>query len=293
MKQIFLSSSERIVGSINDFVINLDEDIIKPDTNLQHTITKLSISQATIPYTFPNIVSGINTSYSLFVGATEHAITLTEGNYNVFDLQTNLLNNLKDATKVNDSNATVEYSTITSGFTITSTVCTDVQFNLQTNKLFGFSTTAKQALTTNTISSDRVVIVIDKNDLYLRTNIQNHNIMNNALSDVYLKIPISVQPYSNIIYNENIDGENAIILQNYNLGALRIRITDKNNVLIPLQEEWNFTIRLVYQDELHKFVQERILKKIEEQTELIRLLLLQEDMKQKEKKKKAKINKLT
>ena len=292
MKQIFLSSSERVVGSINDFVINLDEDIIKPDTNIQHTITKLSISQATIPYTFPNVVTGQNDTYSLFVGATEHVITLTEGNYNVFDLQTNLQTNLRDATKVNDSNATVEYSTITSGFTITSTVCTDVQFT-NTNKLFGFSTTGKQSLTANTISSDRVVIVIDKNDLYLRTNIQNHNIMNNALSDVYIKIPISVQPYSNIIYNENIDGENAIVLRNYNLGALRIRITDKDNVLIPLQEEWNFTIRLVYQDELHKFVQERILARIEEQTELIRLLLLQEDMKQKEKKKKAKINKLT
>lgn len=90
-----------------------------------------------------------------------------------------------------------------------------------------------------------------------------------------------------------VDGENAIVLQNYNLGALRIRITDKNNTLIPLQEDWNFTIRLVYEDERHKFVQERILARIEEQTELIRLLLLQEDMKQKEKKKKAKINKLT
>ena len=292
MKQIFLSSSDRVAGSINDFVLNLDEDIVKPDTNIQHTITKLSISQCTIPYTFPNVVSGQNDSYSLFVGATEHVITLTEGNYNVFDLQTNLQTNLRDATKVNDSNATVEYSSITSGFTITSTVCTDVQFT-NTNKLFGFSTTAKQSLTANTISSDRVVIVIDKNDLYLRSNVQNHNIMNNALTDVYIKIPISVQPYSNIIYNENVDGENAIVLQNYNLGALRIRITDKNNTLIPLQEDWNFTIRLVYEDERHKFVQERILARIEEQTELIRLLLLQEDMKQKEKKKKAKINKLT
>jgi hypothetical protein len=209
----------------------------------------------------------------------------------VFDLQNSLLTNIQSATVVNDSSATVEYNSITSGFIITSTVLTHIQFT-NSNKLFGFSSTAKLALSTNTISSDKVAIVIDKSDLFLRTNIQNHNIENNRLSDAYIKIPIAVQPYSNIIYNETIDGNNAIILDNYNLGNLRIRITDHNNVLVPLQENWTFTIRLIYEDKRHKFVQEEILKKLTEQGEILNLLLLQGDMKDDKTKRKKKINKL-
>tara|TARA_E500000305_G_scaffold39550_2_gene30268 strand:+ start:827 stop:1687 length:861 start_codon:yes stop_codon:yes gene_type:complete len=256
---IFIDSSHRESGDINDFRITLNPFWTQVNQNQQ---LKIALTDATIPYNFNNINANNKT---VVIGGTTY--NLEEGNYSTFDLA----NSLQTFITIEDSNASITYSAITNKFTIRTTTVGTTSFLFSTSfKVFGFadgSTTYNLSSASNVVSTGLANVLL-YNDLYIRTNLNTNNILDNQLSTILCKIPIDTSPFSNIIYN-NHSIDNQITFNQKAINSLHVRLSDIDDTLISMVDDWSFilTIELFQEidiqdplDEVVKLLQDIILQ---------------------------------
>tara|TARA_R100000697_G_scaffold117641_1_gene139423 strand:- start:2133 stop:2993 length:861 start_codon:yes stop_codon:yes gene_type:complete len=271
---IFIDTSHRNSGSINDFRIILNPFWTQVNQNQQ---LKIALTDATIPYNFNNINS---TNKTVIIGGTTY--NLEEGNYSTFDLA----NSLQTFISIEDSNASITYSAITNKFTIRTTTVGTTTFVFSTSfKVFGFadgSTTYNLSSVSNVVSTGLANVLL-YNDLYIRTNLNTNNILDNQISTILCKVPIDVAPFSNIVYsNHSVD--NQITFNQKSINFLHVRLTDIDDNLIPMVDNYSFILTIELFEEID------IQDPLEEVVKLLQDLILQRDII--EKKKKVRKNKL-
>ena len=258
----YIDSAKRSSGTTTDLIINLD-----PIVNLQSKdgMFKIVVHGCSIPFSFYQLYSGINTVQAVFTdtsGQTKTStITLTAGNYNAITVLNELRDKLIAEAQVSSGLYTGFTPTLT--FTYDSTLSKDtfqmtapalasIQLNFSTSRLlggfFGCSTN-KLISTTSTPVSDKVVVVNPVNTLYLRCSTlkqyrnREYVVESNVYSDILYNIPVLTGQNTYIQYNAN---SPEVFIVNDNISQINFYLTtnlDYNPIdLQGLDWSFRFTI---------------------------------------------------
>ena len=205
----------------------------------QHYIF-ISVVHVNIPYSFYNINSN-NNFLSYTINSITYTLTITKGNYNALNLVSFINSNLQ-------TGFTCSYNAITNKITFLHT--TD-EFQLNSNS----SILGVLGISKNLISSNRTLI----SDLCLNLQtVQTINILSNLnvgnlclcelnTSNILCNIPVSQQPYSNIIYvNQNNFKNN---LYSNIINNIKFKLVDEHFKPIDLNGlHWSLTLELTIYD---------------------------------------------
>jgi len=237
--QVHLCSSDAdIINNNNtaDCVFNMP--IIEIDS--QNHIY-LSVVHATIPYTFYQINSSNNYLVYSYNGI-KNDLTITEGNYNVYNLATYLQTNLP--------NTTVSYSSITNAFTFTCTSNVNFAFYLESTclPLLGFASGSNPlsfyASSNYILTSTQAVNLITTNCLCIYSNLKTYSFNKSKVNDqsVLCSIPINVAPCGMIIHS-NHDNYKCNTFTNV-ISQIEIKICDQEGNIINLNgSNWTITLQ--------------------------------------------------
>ena len=248
-KHLYVESSHRNSGSINDFIIDLNDSwtYVPPGQKLL-----IGVTDATIPYYFHNVgADTIKFTFYYYTGSAYSSTLFTAdaGNYTAFQVASTIETFIKTV----DANATVVYDTIRNQYVFNSTTSSTAANN---NKIMCFSQSVADFLgfadtslflfgKNNELRTTKPISVLTTTDLYIRTNISTLNIHDNQISDILVKIPIDVPPFSNICYNNHAT-DNRITFNQGKLNFLQVKITDSSNVAITMDLDWSLTFTLEY-----------------------------------------------
>jgi len=270
-RHLYVESAHRSSGSINDFTMNLNDAWTQVPIGQRLSI---GITDATIPYFFDNVAADtIKFTFYFYTGGayTSALFTFDSGNYTAFQVA----NTIETFMKTMDSGVTVVYDTIRNQYAYNSTTASTetndnkIQpFNTATASFLGFADSSIRLFgKDNELRSTEPVSVLTTTDLYIRTNISTTNVHDDQLSDILVKIPIDVPPFSNICYNNHYT-ENRIVFNQGKLNALNVRITDNNNVVIPMELDWSLTFTLEFEEIPHASQIQTQLARIEKLLEM-------------------------
>ena len=246
---LYVESSHRDHGSINDFIIDLNDNwtYVPPGQKLL-----IGVTDATIPYYFDNVgADTIKFTFYFYTGSAYSSTLFTAdaGNYTAFQVASTIETFIKTV----DAGASVVYDTIRNQYVFNSTTSSTAAnnnkimcFSQSVADFLGFADTSLFLFGKNTeLRTTKPISVLTTTDLYIRTNISTDNVHDNQLSDILVKIPIDVPPFSNICYN-NHSTDNRIVFNQNKLNFLQVRITDSNNVPITMDLDWSLTFTLEY-----------------------------------------------
>jgi len=90
MRQFFIDSRDRILGTTTDFTIQLPETLV-----IEGSTHKARIDNLRIPMVIPTIQTGINDTIQVQVGAQTYTITLPQGNVDGNTLASNIQSRLQ------------------------------------------------------------------------------------------------------------------------------------------------------------------------------------------------------
>ena len=201
----------------------------------------VSVVHTNIPYSFYNINSN-NNFLSYTINSITYTLTITKGNYNALNLVNFINSNLQ-------TGFTCSYNSITNKILFSHST---LEFQLNTNSsilsVLGISSS-------NLISSNKTLT----SDLCLNLqSVQTINILSNLnvgnlclcelnTSNILCSIPVSQQPYSNIIYvNQNNFRNN---LYSNVLNFIKLKLVDEHFRPIDLNGlHWSLTLELSIYD---------------------------------------------
>jgi hypothetical protein len=241
-KQIFLNPKGATIQNngrnYSSLRFNLP-NLIKNNTNELYNTIK--VSHCEIPYSF-YILNSNNNQLNLSSGN----ITIESGNYNV--------NSFMEYIKTNYSNLiTVTFSILTGRLTLTSTEPFNILGSSTIGNILGF----ENGLNYMSDNNNKIVLPYPANfigakNLYIKCP---NLILNNYDSvtrteNTLCSIPISVPPYSLIIYDNDDEGS---IIENKQINYLDIEISDELAQLVNFHNiDWNITITIKTIVELNK-----------------------------------------
>lgn len=205
----------------------------------QHTIY-VSVVSANIPYSFYNINSKINV-LSYTINSITYSLTITQGNYNAYNLVSFLNANLQ-------TGFTCSYDIITNKIKF---IHTTYEFSINSSStclsILGISSNLNSI--SKTIIGDHCLNLQNVQTIYLLTNLNVGNIClcNINRSNVLCSIPVEVAPNSNIIYvNQNNFRNN---LYSNIISFINIKLTDQSHNLLDLNGiHWTATLQLDFVD---------------------------------------------
>lgn len=212
----------------SDVIFNIP-NIIKDDKNILYST--ISIVHCEIPYSF-YIINEYNNLLSLSTGN----IYIDYGNYNVNSiisyLKTKLPTNMNIS--LNSSNGVLSL-TYNQPFQIYDTTTIYKIFGLQNKNYTSIN---------NAIIFDYPCNFLGTKNLYIKSNILLDNFNTTTKDYITLSnIPVSVEPFSIILYNNYSNSKH--IIKNKNLDNIEIKIYDDNNNLIDMNSiDWSITIEI-------------------------------------------------
>lgn len=200
----------------------------------------ISLSSAEIPYVWYNISSYlVNNKIEISDSSGDVVITLSDGNYDIFDL----INDL-------NANASFPFSTLFDSktykvtFTNASVDTKTIRFDLESSKgmakILGFSETMKTVNSSASVTSEGVVNMRPIHSLYLHSNLAASNVITSqfgAIENIIDKIPLGeVGPSQIITYDpyETAPFTSIIVIDSINIFELSLR--DQNNRLLQLND---------------------------------------------------------
>ena len=195
----------------------------------------VSIQNFACPYTFYNI-NNSNNSLVYLENSLANSITITNGNYNINNLITELTNKM--------TNFTIVYNSVTNKLTFTNSL---YNFSFSSTStclsLLGFSTNL--ASTLKTLTSDSVVNLSPYRCICISSNLKTFSVNKKFLNNTSLlaSIPINTAPNSIIVY-ENKNNFKCNTFTN-NINTIRIKLTDHNFNTLDLNGQ-HFTITLQF-----------------------------------------------
>ena len=209
---------------------------------LQHTIY-ISVQHAIVPYSFYNINS-TNNLLIYTLNSIQYSLTITQGNYNAYDLLAYL--------KTNMPNINIIYDSIVSKYTFSLTSSITFLMSSTCLEILGFSNTMSAISIDNVLISPNCINLQSKHCICIQTNLQTGSLNNTSKheSNIICSIPIDKPPFSTITYqNHNNLKYN---LYNNTLSTLLLRLTDQNNNVLDLNGcHWSISIQL----EIIKFIE--------------------------------------
>ena len=245
-----------------NYIYNLREALEISDS----MVCLVSLHSATIPYSFYNLRTDINDTLSVRVvygGVTyNNDITLDQGNYNVSNLLTELVNKVNalqyDGANTIGNRATIQKGTqfdydrkllkFTFYYTTTDANLTEISFyftSTQANagNMLGFYddgtiyTLTRNGSSTSNLKSSKVIDLNDQiHGLYVRQNLVSKGTLDNAtgiFSNILSRIPITTNAGGVIFFSPN-DGTHKSMVDLKSIQSIGIKLTDDTNRAIDL-----------------------------------------------------------
>ena len=258
-----------------NYIYNLKEALEISD----QMVCLVSLHSATIPYSFYNIRTGINDKLSVRVvydGVTyNNDITLDQGNYNVSNLLTELVNKV-NTLQYDGANTIANRATITKGtqfdydrkllkfsfyYTTTDALLTQISFYFEYDQAnagncMGFFddgtiyTLTRNGDASNSLKSAKVIDLNDQiHGLYVRQNLVRKGTLDNAtgiFSNILSRIPITTNAGGVIFFSPQ-DGTHKSMVDLKNIQSIGVKLTDDTNRAIDLNGgHWQISIQVDY-----------------------------------------------
>ena len=258
-----------------NYIYNLREALEINDT----MVCLISLHSATIPYSFYNLRTDINDTLTIRVvynGVTyNNDIQLDQGNYNVSNLLTELVNKV-NTLEYDGSHTISNRATITKGtqfdydrklmkfafyYTTTDDLLTQISFlftSAQNNagNIMGFYddgtlyTLTRNGGSTNNLKSAKVVDLNDQiHGLYVRQNLVSKGTLDNAtgiFSNILSRIPITTNAGGVIFFSPN-DGTHKSMVDLKSIQSIGIKLTDDTNRPLDLNGgHWQVSLQIDY-----------------------------------------------
>ncbi len=230
-RQYYLNS---IGGSLKNGYLKSDiefttPNIIKDDKNILYN--KVSIVKAQIPYSF-YIINEYNNLLALSTGN----IYITYGNYNA----QSFINYLNSKMPLN---MTISLNSTNGVFTINYNQSFQILPTSTIYKILGIEQKTYTSVS-NSITCPYPCNFLGSKNLYIKSNLNLDN-LNTATNDyiTLCSIPISVEPYSIILYNNYSNSKH--LIKNKNLDNIELKIYDDMNNLIDFNNiDWTLTLEI-------------------------------------------------
>ena len=278
----YIRSADRFSGTIYNFNINVPSFILnhRPDEVIKITLVDFVLKRNKYPIDSNN--NRFNVSETQNSVVYDYSITITAGNYNVYQLATQVATQLTTASPY--YTYSISWDSISGYYTFTITTKTayavgsaSFDFNVARSafELLGFAKST-YSFTGSTLTSVKMVSLTGETSIYLRTNLTtpNFDYANGeyGLSDVLAKIPIIVPPYATIVFQDVGASLFNSYIQTNSLGSLNIRLTNSEDVDLEFQDEWTCAFKV---ETYEATKEEEILGELKNLTEINKLNLLQ------------------
>jgi len=235
-----------------NFIYTLKEPLVVPD----HMNLLLSLHTATIPYSFYNVRSGVNSKVSYVIGGVRTTFDLDEGNYSATGLASFIKGKLELEAGLT---ALIDYSreTLKFGFTITGVA--DFKFDMTTidndaSELIGMYKEEEFVIPIGVRTL--VPKVIDLNDsihgLYIRQNIATKGTLDNeagVFTNILARLPITTNAGGIIFFTPSSNDHDTMVSVPV-INTIGIRLTDDRNREINLNGlHFQISLKIAY---IHK-----------------------------------------
>ena len=307
-KLLFIHSSERDSGAINDFKISLPSHLLACEPHQQ---MRLVLNDLVLPYTWYN-VQATNNQFTLVEEDSAdpshyHSITLRidEGSYSAMELAAKLTWMLTYWSH-HHLTYTVTFDPISAKFTYTidpfewaETYIGGLTFNTDSaHSLLGFPFDKGASSSTgifthlgaglgNQLVSPKTVSMMFTDALHFHTDVLNTNVDRGTgegrtfhLSDVFAKVPINTSPFNNIIF-QNMNDDYLVNIADRRVSEFHFWFTTDRHNVIALNDDFSFTLKVevVEDDEKTLVAQNSGLG------ELLKLMVLQQHQQHKQQQK--------
>ena len=143
---------------------------------------------------------------------------------------------------------------------------------------------------TGDLYSNLIVTVQTEEAIYLRTDLQNWNVMRGGIginpvtgapiqrdgwekANIIAHIPITVYPYSNIVY-QNMNDDYSLLLPNPYIESIKLQMTDEFSNLLPVQQNYELTLK--FETLEHTEMELKALS--QQQLEMLKTLVIQREI---------------
>ena len=298
-KLLFINSSERDSGDINDFKILLPSHLLSCQP---HQKMRLVLNDLVLPYTWYNVQASNNQFTLVEEDSADpshyHSITLRidEGSYSATELAAKLTWMLTYWSH-HGLTYTVTFDPVSAKFTFTiddfvwaETYIGGLTFDTNSaHSLLGFPFDKGVSSSTgifthlgaglgNELVSPKTVSMMFTDAVHFHTDVLNTNVDKGAgskasfhLSDVFAKIPISTSPFNNIIF-QNQNDDYLVNIADRRVTEFRFWFTTDTHSVITLNDDFSFTLKveIVEDDEKQLLMQNSGLG------ELLKMLVMQQ-----------------
>lgn len=245
-KFLSISSKDKSRGTIEDFVLKLDNPI--------ENLKGVRSMQISLPYSWYTVMSGINDKIYFKVGVTTYTATLTEGNYTGGSLGTFLteVQTQINAAYTPDNLYTVALSSLTEKITITHpSASTSMVFGTNTTasarRLLGFDAVDLAAGLTQTGQNVYSLTWDDTIFVKSRALAGGKSYIANERTSIIIPIPVTGTFGDTIVYRSQ--GEQWDIIYSDHLGKTLTEIDftllfEDNSTVVPLNGlDWRISFR--------------------------------------------------
>lgn len=265
---LYVNSARRHTGTSSDFKVILGNGVLHAPRGSR---TSIAVGEATINRSWLNVKQGAN-----WMEIDGVPVQIPEGNYNALDLRVAL----SAALPVGWS---VTYNRLTAKFTFTRPTNSVpgylVAFRF-IGPLLGFGPATLVVLTSENpqATSTRPARVNGENAILIHSDLTKASggVLDNLTavdsfvdSTVIAKVPIDVPPYDNIVFRVQNDLEFFDVQQGHT-DAMRIWLTDENDVPVDLQYDWTTTLVVSHEPEQST----ELLETVQEARDLLKLMAL-------------------
>ena len=252
----YIRSRDRFNGEIYNFNINTPSFLLNhsPEEIVKITLVDLVLKRNKYPIDTNNnrfIVSETQNSVTVI-----YSIAITPGNYNVYQLATQVANQLTNTSTFYSYSLT--WNSISGYYTITATTKTanpfqaiswDFNVERSAHELLGFAKTTV-AFTSGSLISTKMASLTGETAIFIRTNLGgvNYDYSNGeyGYSDILAKIPIIVPPYATIVFQDNGSSVFNTYVKTNSLATVNIRLTNAEDILLEFQDEYTLCFKLEF-----------------------------------------------
>lgn len=230
-----ISSNDRSLGTNENFTTYIDD--ITPDLDKE-----LSIQSLSIPYSYYAINSN-NNDFTVDFGTTSATITVTEGNYTLATIATELKTQMDASTSFT---WTITGNNLTNKISYTTTDDFDIITDTVNYRWLGFDKSSTNSSSSSTLVSSNVVDLMATQYIDIRSNILVNSTYNRNRGDRYLlaRIPTRVDnAFDTIFFSSQTMDFVKVKYQHINNISLQL-LDDNGNELNLNGLPWNITLIL-------------------------------------------------